>query len=844
MYRLITLGAVDLMDPAGHRVSSVVQQPKRYLLLAYLRLGFHGSPAPRDAVLSVFWPESDTTRARQSLKQSLYFLRRSLGTPAVVSGSEVIEVDADGMSCDAHDMESAAARGDHRRALDLYGGEFLPGMSIDGSREFDAWLEERRKHYHQLAMAAARSLSREDASQGNTAAAAHWARRLADLAGADEPLVLEAMRLLLDGGDRAGAAEVYRDFQRRLHDDLDIAPSPETEAEARRLLARRDSGPGRERSAADQIDMSIAAPEAEAPLLPDAAPIVTSESGHTGDSGNSPGRRAGRWGGGRFWQHSARRRRILVGVVILVLAGVLNWEGAPGLPSASGTDSPRSEVFVTVADFDHNDDGSSALALALSTIARRELAGVRGLVVLSPVARQSDMAVIGTRWRGERSDQAEEFEATGSVKVTDAAISVELTLWELPGGRLVHAATLEDSTSSLEGGAESLGRRIALTVRREVGRDRKTRESVTSAAEPGAWEAVQSAESLIDEARELRRRGMTAAAMAGLVRADSVLASAEEPSAGWIVPVLTRARVASERAWLAILPPMGDVAIARLEFEEALAHAARAVSRDPGNAAAREMRGTIAYWMWEVLGHDLARSQELLTSAEADLRHAVRSDATRIRAWMILANASFARADFPAAYWAVKQAQDLDTYHEHAQELLLRLFASAFELGDDEGAKRWCRELRYLFPRGPTGAHCGVAGLAWREQHHPAEAETAWGLIREMAGTRSSAVVTPRLEMMVASILAGASLADSAEAVLRRARERGGGDPELDYFEAHARLLMGQVDSAGALLSAYVAADPARRSHMARSRRFETLADWTLAHLAPGPVGSTEEDLR
>jgi DNA-binding SARP family transcriptional activator/tetratricopeptide (TPR) repeat protein len=840
VYRLVTLGAVDLLDPAGHRVSSVMQQPKRYLLLTYLRLGFHGSPAPREMVLSLFWPESDTTRARQSLKQSLYFLRRSVGSVAVITGSEVIQVDADGMSCDAHDMESAARRSDHRRVLDLYGGEFLPGMSIDGSWEFGAWLEERRKHYHQHAIAAARDLAREEASRGNPAAAAHWARRLADLAGANELLVLEAMRLLLDGGDRAGAAEVYRDFQRRLRGELDIEPSPETEWRANRLLAGDDSGRSPVTSAPDQIAVSITAHEAETPLLTDAALVVSADSG---DSTRTRGRGVGRWGGAFFSQLCARRRRLQVGVVVLVLAGMLNSQRSPGAPSDWLEDALESAVFVTVADFDHHDDESSALAVALSTMARRELAGIRGLVVLSPEGRQPDMAVLGPLWRGERAE-AEAFGVTGSVRVTDVSVSVDLTLWEMPGGRLIRAVTLEHSTSSLVDQAESLGRRVASTVRMEVGRERKSRESVTAATRRGAWEAVQTAEGLIGEVGELRRRGMIAAAVAGLDRADSVLAAGEATSPGWIGPILTRGRVASEKAWLALLPPAGDAAVARLEFEHALAHAGRAVSRDPENAAAREMRGAIAYWMWEVLGHDQARSQELLASAEADLKRAIQSDPTRIRAWMLLANASFARADYPAAYWAVKQAHNLDTYHEHAQEVLLRLFASAFELGDMEGAERWCEELRYHFPRGPTGAYCGVAGLAWREQHHAADVETAWGLIQEMAGTRSSAVVAPRLEMMVASILAGASLADSADAVLRRAREHGGADPELDYFEAHARLLMGQDNSASALLYAYVAADPARRSHVGRSRRFQSLADRTLVDFTLGQAGETEKDLR
>jgi hypothetical protein len=80
-----------------------------------------------------------------------------------------------------------------------------------------------------------------------------------------------------------------------------------------------------------------------------------------------------------------------------------------------------------------------------------------------------------------------------------------------------------------------------------------------------------------------------------------------------------------------------------------------------------------------------------------------------------------------------------------------------------------------------------------------------------------------RLEMMAASVVAAAGLPDSAERVIAGVRERNPDDPELLHLEAHARLVLGQSDSAAALLARYAKSDPLRRMGVVQSRRFESL---------------------
>jgi len=68
--------------------------------------------------------------------------------------------------------------------------------------------------------------------------------------------------------------------------------------------------------------------------------------------------------------------------------------------------------------------------------------------------------------------------------------------------------------------------------------------------------------------------------------------------------------------------------------------------------------------------------------------------------------------------------------------------------------------------------------------------------------------------------LARAGLIDSAKRVAERARADATIDPtrDLAYFEAAARMIMGDKDEAMRLLTTYVAANPQSRASMAKDQ--------------------------
>ncbi|MGH7552861.1 MAG: TPR end-of-group domain-containing protein [Longimicrobiales bacterium] len=102
MIRFHGFGNLDLRNGSGAEVRSVLSQPKRTALLAYLAAASPGSLTRRGTLLALFWPDLDEAHARNALSKSIHHLRQSLGTDAMVSrGNEELGLAPDHIWCDA-----------------------------------------------------------------------------------------------------------------------------------------------------------------------------------------------------------------------------------------------------------------------------------------------------------------------------------------------------------------------------------------------------------------------------------------------------------------------------------------------------------------------------------------------------------------------------------------------------------------------------------------------------------------------------------------------------------------------------------------------------------------------
>ncbi len=221
----------------------VLGQPKRLALLAYLALATPLRPHRRDSLVALFWPESDSDQARHSLRQALHALRRALGADVILTrGDGDVAYNPDALWCDAHAFERALEAGDLEQAMSLYRGDMLDGFFVsDVSPELERWMDAERARLKSRAASAAWTIAERASQSGDEDAAADWARRAFALSPDDESALRRFVTMLDAFGDRAGALRAHDDFARRLFEDFEAQPSPETRVLIDAIRSREES---------------------------------------------------------------------------------------------------------------------------------------------------------------------------------------------------------------------------------------------------------------------------------------------------------------------------------------------------------------------------------------------------------------------------------------------------------------------------------------------------------------------------------------------------------------------------------------------------------------------------
>lgn len=233
------LGGLELEATDGTRVSSILSQPKRVALLVLLACGSGNGLLRRDSLIGLLWPELDQDRGRHALRQSLYVLRKALGHDLVESrGDDEVGLRRDVVLCDVKRFEREATSGNAESAMDMYGGDLLPGFFVSDAVEFERWLEAERLRLRRIAASCCWRLAEQYEAGGDAVGCSKWARHAVDLAPFDEGAVHRLIELLDRIGNRAGALGAYDHFARRLRAEYAAEPSPETEALVDRVRTR------------------------------------------------------------------------------------------------------------------------------------------------------------------------------------------------------------------------------------------------------------------------------------------------------------------------------------------------------------------------------------------------------------------------------------------------------------------------------------------------------------------------------------------------------------------------------------------------------------------------------
>jgi DNA-binding SARP family transcriptional activator/tetratricopeptide (TPR) repeat protein len=217
--RLTTFGGLSIDGdpaPAGD------VRPRRLALLAILAAaGAKG--ISREQVLSILWSESEPERARHSLSQTLYSLRRDLGVEVVLVTPN-LRLDPSKITSDVNDFRIAAGEKDWDGAAELFTAPFLAGFYLSDAPDFERWADEERSLLTHEGIRALESAAAQADADGRTGQALESRRRLSKLDPLNGRFAFSYIEALAKAGDRAKAlvhAQSHIDQVRR---ELEVEP--------------------------------------------------------------------------------------------------------------------------------------------------------------------------------------------------------------------------------------------------------------------------------------------------------------------------------------------------------------------------------------------------------------------------------------------------------------------------------------------------------------------------------------------------------------------------------------------------------------------------------------------
>lgn len=747
--RLVILGAPDLRGPDDEPITSVLQQPRRLALLAYVALESTRGGVSRDSLIGVFWPEWSEHRARQALRQSLHFLRQSLGN-RVIEGRGQLTFNSESLWCDAVEFVNARETGELRSAVSLYRGDFLTGLYFGGSTtQFEEWVDSRRLAFRRDAAKAAWDLAVSHEEAGDFASAGAMARRSAELLQADEPALNRTLELLGRIGDLAGAVEAYDTFSAWLQESLETSPSEE----AQQLIAKI-----RKRRATIGITHLEDVPSPQRP--------VEDRESETQLLKSQPNRLA--------WRGGASK---LVASTLMTLAFLSLWAVVHAPVPDQDTQFDASVGVEPISYYGARSAGGLADAITTELIA--SLSRYPALEVFPLSGRESEKASGHTLavkpahiLRVALVDRGEVYRVSAVLidKRTGAAVDrlmVEVASESAPAHEI--AAQISDFARSAIGGVLRLVAGVGVSQE--------------------AIRLTTVAENDVLRGDSLRRRHLFSAANVSYKAADSTLQAASVLEPTWVVPLVRRAELSYSWMWLNLLSPTADQRAVRDQIRDGLDFANRALAVAPRNPDALEWRGLLRHWHWLTAPVDsLSALQSVRALAEADLRATIGLDHERPRAWSTLSSILLYQGEFEEAYRAADQAYFRDPFLTSTGEILSTLVETAIEIGDLDAAGHWCDEIKRRNAGSWSAAYCRLTIWASDSATADGRLSTLWPTIADgLKNSATAALARPRLEMLAAVTLANAGQVDSAVAVAKRAAAQGEGDIELLPRECRSR---------------------------------------------------------
>jgi DNA-binding SARP family transcriptional activator len=196
-------------------------------------------PRPRSYLVGLLWPESQESRALESLRVSMHLVLRQvpgllINSGTVLSLSELVDVDLHRVRDQIRELSRSGLNGNVASYLHrLRDADLLPAW-------YDDWVLFEQSRLRQDRLHAFQIIARESLARCDYESALEAAEAALEL----EPLYESAVGLLVQAeqelGNNAAALQAFEKYQVKLKEDMGLAPS----GAIQRLVAEISGQPG------------------------------------------------------------------------------------------------------------------------------------------------------------------------------------------------------------------------------------------------------------------------------------------------------------------------------------------------------------------------------------------------------------------------------------------------------------------------------------------------------------------------------------------------------------------------------------------------------------------------
>lgn len=205
---------------------------KAIALLAYLAVT--AVPHTRDTLATLFWPDSDQSRALAYLRRALWEANNFLGEGWLdVERDQIALRPGTAVWLDVVAFRALLDEGSStavNQAIDLYRGDFMAGFTLRDCPDFDEWQYLQAESLRRELAEALATLVNQLTIQGEMDTAVAYAQRWLTLDPLNETAHRQLMRLYAQSGRRSAAIRQYQQCTQRLQTEVGVTPEPETVA--------------------------------------------------------------------------------------------------------------------------------------------------------------------------------------------------------------------------------------------------------------------------------------------------------------------------------------------------------------------------------------------------------------------------------------------------------------------------------------------------------------------------------------------------------------------------------------------------------------------------------------